>query len=214
MVAAVLGAVGEEARGTGRDNDSRDLSVPLAGGLVDDVKDLFKSLVGRRYLRSSSKSAKVANSAYPFYEELVGISTFSEVPLSLITMYNIFLRRLPVSPIISSGPQWSAVPRRNLDTSLLRKGVGLGVYVVLIFHLFCHQWDKKNHTWKVAEQLLPLAVEAGVEEEQPLSSVLSFAGYVGIDWGEKGADSDKFTLHKQRFALNGGFVGLLEGSLQ
>ncbi|XP_042226882.1 acid ceramidase-like isoform X2 [Homarus americanus] len=167
---------------------------PKLVALVDDVKDLFKSLVGEKIFEIIFKNlAKVATTLpYPFYEELVGISTFSEVPLSLITMYNIFYEAFTLcTSIISQDPSGQLFHGRNLDT-----GVFLG-------------WDKKNHTWKVAEQLRPLAVE--LEWRKNGTAVfrsLSFAGYVGILTGVK---KDKFTLSiNKRFALNGGFVGLLE----
>nr|XP_053635847.1 acid ceramidase-like [Cherax quadricarinatus] len=167
---------------------------PLLVDLVDDVKMLITSLVGERVFEIIFNSlSKVATTLpYPFYEELVGISAFSELPLSIVTLYNIFYEALTLcTSIIAQDPNGQLYHGRNLDT-----GVFLG-------------WDKKNHTWKVAEKLKPLTVELDWKKNgSTLFRSVSFAGYVGVLTAVK---QDKFTFSlDKRFALNGGFMGLLE----
>ncbi|XP_069167810.1 acid ceramidase isoform X2 [Procambarus clarkii] len=167
---------------------------PQLVALIDDVKDLIKSVVGETIFKIIMNNlSKVATTLpYPFYEELVGISTFSELPLSTITMYNIFYEAFTLcTSIIAQDPSGYLYHGRNLDT-----GVFLG-------------WDKKNHTWKVAEKLKPLTVQLNWKKNgTTLFRSLSFAGYVGVLTAVK---EDKFTFSlDKRFALNGGFMGLLE----
>ncbi|KAK8719375.1 hypothetical protein OTU49_014074 [Cherax quadricarinatus] len=139
---------------------------PLLVDLVDDVKMLITSLVGERVFEIIFNSlSKVATTLpYPFYEELVGISAFSELPLSIVTLYNIFYEALTLcTSIIAQDPNGQLYHGRNLDT-----GVFLG-------------WDKKNHTWKVAEKLKPLTVELDWKKNgSTLFRSVSFAGYVGV----------------------------------
>lgn len=162
--------------------------------LVDDVKELIHSIVGEKIFNTiMSNLPKVATSLpYPFYEEMVGIATFSGMPLSLVTLYNIFYEAFTLcTSIIAQDPEGHLYHGRNLDT-----GVFLG-------------WDAKNHTWKVAEKLRPLTVQLDWKKNgTTLFRSVNFAGYVGVLTAVK---KDKFTFSlDKRFALNGGYMGLLE----
>lgn len=167
---------------------------PKIVAMVDDVKNLIRSVVSEKLYEILIKNLdKVATTLpYPFYEEMVGISALSGLPLSLVTMYNIFYEAFTLcTSIIAQDPSGYLYHGRNLDTGLF-----LG-------------WDRKNHTWRVAEQLRPLTVQLEWKKNgTTLFHSISFAGYVGVLTAIK---KDRFTLSvDKRFALNGGFMGLLE----
>lgn len=66
---------------------------------------------------------------YPFYEEMVGIATFSGMPLSLVTLYNIFYEAFTLcTSIIAQDPEGHLYHGRNLDT---------GVFLGLVFLCLC-----------------------------------------------------------------------------
>ncbi|XP_063873355.1 LOW QUALITY PROTEIN: acid ceramidase-like [Scylla paramamosain] len=165
--------------------------------LIDDVTQLVKKLFGERVLQFllSSLSEVTSTLPEPYKEEIEGISSASGLPVSTVTLYNIFYEIFTFcTSLVVQDPAGHLYHARNLDT-----GVFLG-------------WDAHNHTWKVAELLRPLTVRL----QWTLGGVtvfesLSFAGYIGVLTAVK-KDNFTFSLNK-RFALNGGFIGLLEWML-
>lgn len=162
--------------------------------LVDDVKELLESLAGEKIFTTLMKNldSLAATLPYPYYEEIVGIAGYSNLPPSVITLYNVFYEVFTLcTSILAQDPDGNIVHGRNLDT-----GVFLG-------------WDKKNKTWKVAELLHPLTVHLQFKKEgKVIFESTSFAGYVGILTAVR-KDSFSLSLNK-RFSWNGGFMGLLE----
>ncbi|XP_066947618.1 acid ceramidase-like isoform X5 [Macrobrachium rosenbergii] len=134
--------------------------------LVDDVKELLESLAGEKIFTTLMKNldSLAATLPYPYYEEIVGIAGYSNLPPSVITLYNVFYEVFTLcTSILAQDPDGNIVHGRNLDT-----GVFLG-------------WDKKNKTWKVAELLHPLTVHLQFKKEgKVIFESTSFAGYVGI----------------------------------
>ncbi|KAK8400320.1 hypothetical protein O3P69_003192 [Scylla paramamosain] len=165
--------------------------------LIDDVTQLVQKLFGERVLQFllSSLSEVTSTLPEPYKEEIEGISSASGLPVSTVTLYNIFYEIFTFcTSLVVQDPSGHLYHARNLDT-----GVFLG-------------WDAHNHTWKVAELLRPLTVRL----QWTLGGVtvfesLSFAGYIGVLTAVK-KDNFTFSLNK-RFALNGGFIGLLEWML-
>ncbi|XP_068210078.1 acid ceramidase-like [Palaemon carinicauda] len=162
--------------------------------LIDDVTDLMESLAGKKIFSTIMKNldSLAATLPYPYYEEIIGIAGYSNLPPSVITMYNVFYEVFTLcTSIVAQDADGNIFHGRNLDTGLF-----LG-------------WDKKNKTWKVAELLHPLTVNLQFEKEgKIIFESTSFVGYVGILTAvQKGSFS--LSLNK-RFSWNGGFMGLLE----
>lgn len=162
--------------------------------LIDDVKDLMESITGKKIFDTIMKGLDLltATLPYPYYEEIVGIAGYSNLPPSAIVLYNVFYEIFTLcTSIVAQDPSGNIIHARNLDTGLF-----LG-------------WDTKNKTWRVAELLHPLTVQLQFKKDGVIIfESTSFAGYVGILTAVR---KEKFSLSvDKRFSLNGGFMGLLE----
>lgn len=186
------------------DRQPRDRWTPLVQdkgiqmeALIDHVTQLVQKLFGERVLQFllGSLSEVTSTLPEPYKEEIEGISAASGLPVSKVTLYNIFYELFTFcTSLVIQDPAGHLYHARNLDT-----GVFLG-------------WDAHNHTWKVAELLRPLTVQLQwTQDGATVFESLSFAGYIGVLTGVK-KDNFTFSLNK-RFALNGGFIGVLEWML-
>ncbi|KAK7070431.1 N-acylsphingosine amidohydrolase (acid ceramidase) [Halocaridina rubra] len=167
---------------------------PMLHALVEDVKDLLLSVVGEKIFKFLMNCLDKLGTTlpYPYYEEVVGIGAYSNLPTSTVVLYNIFYEAFTLcTSIVAQDPNGHVYHARTLDTGLF-----LG-------------WDRKNKTWKVAELLHPLTVQLNFTKNGvTIFQSTSFAGYVGVLTGVR---KDKFSLSvDKRFSLNGGMVGLLE----
>jgi len=128
----------------------------------------------------------------PYLSEIKGIAKATGMPLGEIVLYNVFYEIFSVcTSIVSSDPQGNLVHARNLDFGLL-----MG-------------WDHKTHDWQTFEALRPLIINVRwMKGGKEVFRSNQFAGYIGIYNGLK---KDKFTITmNERFATNGGFVGIFE----
>ncbi|XP_076067426.1 acid ceramidase-like [Oratosquilla oratoria] len=162
--------------------------------LIADVRSLMKILMGEKVFNIINSSLpKLAETLpSPFYEEMHSISSATDLPLSEVTLYNIFYEVFTLcTSIVAQDKHGRMYHGRNLD-----------------FGLFMG-WDLKNHTWRVAELLKPLVIHLDWQRaNKTVFQSVNYAGFVGVLTGVK---KDKFTFSlDERFGFNGGFVGLLE----
>ncbi|XP_050714635.1 acid ceramidase-like isoform X2 [Eriocheir sinensis] len=167
---------------------------PQVVALIDDMSELVKKVAGERIFNFllSSLTAVTDSLPQPYKEEIEGIASATGLPVSTVTLYNIFYEAFTLcTSLVIQDQSGHLYHARNLDT-----GVFLG-------------WDARNHSWTVAELLKPMAVRLRwTKNNATVFESLSFSGYVGVLTAVK-KDAFTFSLNK-RFALNGGFLGLLE----
>ncbi|XP_053657432.2 acid ceramidase isoform X1 [Cherax quadricarinatus] len=163
-------------------------------GLIDDVRNLTISLLGEKLFSIINNNLdKIASTLpYPYNEEMAGIAKATGLPLSEVTLYNIFYEVFTFcTSIIVQDTSGNLYHGRNLDFGLL-----MG-------------WDPKRHAWRVSELLKPLVVQLQWYKAGKLVyTSVNYAGYIGILTGVK---KGQFTFSlDERFGFNGGYVGLLE----
>lgn len=128
----------------------------------------------------------------PYNEEIIGIANATGINLGEVVLYNIFYEIFTLcTSIVGEDANGNMLHGRNLDFGLF-----LG-------------WDIKNDTWKLSELLRPLIinienVKGGVVQYK----TVSFVGFVGLITGVR-PNGLSMSLN-ERFALEGGFVGLIE----
>lgn len=162
--------------------------------LVAHVRNLTKLVLGDRVFQIIIDHLDELSTTLPspYREEMVGISRVSGLPVSEVTLYNIFYEVFTFcTSIIVQDSTGRLYHGRNLDFGLF-----LG-------------WNPKEHTWQVAELLKPMVVQLEWRRSgELLYQSVSYTGYVGVLTAVK---KDKFTFSlDERFSLEGGFVGLLE----
>ncbi|XP_069167788.1 acid ceramidase isoform X1 [Procambarus clarkii] len=162
--------------------------------LIGHVKNLTISLLGMKVFNIINNNLEKISTTlpYPYNEEVIGIAKAVDLPVSEITLYNIFYEIFTLcTSIIVQDTSGNIYHGRNLD-----------------FGLFMG-WDPKEHTWEVAELLKHLVVQLEWQKEKAIAyKSISFVGYIGVITGVK---KDHFTFSlDERFSLNGGFIGLLE----
>ncbi|XP_045137746.1 acid ceramidase-like isoform X1 [Portunus trituberculatus] len=162
--------------------------------LVGHVRNLTRMVLGDRVFQIVIDHLEELSSTLPspYREEMVGISQVSGLPVSEVTLYNIFYEVFTFcTSIIVQDSTGRLYHGRNLDFGLF-----LG-------------WNPKEHTWQVAELLKPMVVQLEWRRGgELLYQSVSYAGYVGVLTAVK---KDKFTFSlDERFSLDGGFMGLLE----
>ncbi|XP_076064702.1 acid ceramidase-like [Oratosquilla oratoria] len=148
--------------------------------------DKVYSIIDRNLLKVA------ASLPSPYREEIQGIAKYSDLPVSYITLYNIFYEAVSLcTSIVTQSKDGRIYLGRNLDT-----GVFLG-------------WDSKNTTWRVSEMLRPLTVQLEWRKENAtVFKSINFAGFIGVLTAMK---ENNFSLSvNRRFAVDGGFMGLLE----
>jgi acid ceramidase len=128
----------------------------------------------------------------PYSDELKGISEATGIPLGEIVIYNIFYEIFTVcTSIVAQDPNGKIYHARNLDFGLF-----LG-------------WDHVTHNWAVSQKLRKMVININwLKNNRLVYKSNNFAGFVGIYNGLK---PNAFTLTaNERFALKGGYVGILE----
>ncbi|XP_065058054.1 acid ceramidase-like [Rhopilema esculentum] len=154
----------------------------------------IKKLVSAKVLEIIDKSleAIVFRLPQPYRDEIIGISTATEIELGEVVLYNIFYEIFTVcTSIVGQDKDGKLYHARNLD-----------------FGLFMG-WDMKNNTWAISELLRPLIFNVLYQKQgKVVYKAVHFLGYVGIITGIK---PGVFTLTvNERFALDGGYIGLIE----
>ncbi|XP_071541324.1 acid ceramidase-like [Panulirus ornatus] len=162
--------------------------------LIDDVRNLTISLLGQKVFSFINNNLeKIASSLpQPYFGEIKGIAKATGLPVSEVTLYNIFYEVFTFcTSIIAQDTSGNIYHGRNLD-----------------FGLFMG-WDPKKHSWRVAELLKPLIVHLGwIKGGKLVYESVNYAGYVGILTAVK---KNQFTFSlDERFGLNGGYIGILE----
>jgi len=128
----------------------------------------------------------------PFGDEIRGVAQASEMPLADVFLYNIFYEIFTLcTSIVGQDDHGKIYHARNLDFGLF---VG---------------WDIKNDTWLLSEYLRPLIVNLNFSQGGEVQyRATSFLGFVGLITGVKPGHFS-FSMN-ERFATNGGYVGLFE----
>lgn len=128
----------------------------------------------------------------PFNEEIIGIANATGINLGEIVLYNIFYEIFTLcTSIVGEDANGNMLHGRNLDFGLF-----LG-------------WDIKNDTWAVSELLRPLIINIdNMKGGKVQYKTVTFVGFVGLITGVRPGGLS-MSLN-ERFALEGGFVGLFE----
>lgn len=164
--------------------------------LVDFIKDFiveispeFKKLVE---IVDNDMGAIAYTLPDPFGKEIIGISNATGINLGEIVLYNIFYEIFTLcTSIVGEDQNGNMIHGRNLDFGLF-----LG-------------WDIQKDTWKLSELLRPLIINIdNMKDGKVLYKTVNFVGFVGLITGVRpGVLSMSLN---ERFALEGGFVGLFE----
>jgi len=128
----------------------------------------------------------------PYGDEIRGVADAANMLLGEAVLYNVFYEIFTAcTSIVGQDKNGKLFHGRNLD-----------------FGLFMG-WDNKQNTWAVTEKLRPLMVNVDYQSGgKTVFKGVHFIGYVGILTAMK---PSVFTLTmNERFALNGGYVGLIE----
>lgn len=128
----------------------------------------------------------------PYSGEVKGVAKASGLPLGEAILYNIFYEIFSAcTSIVGEDESGKLYHARNLDFGLL-----MG-------------WDNQNDTWAVTERLRRMMINVDYQSNgKTVFSAVHFAGYVGILTAVK---QNAFTMTmNERFALDGGYVGILE----
>lgn len=128
----------------------------------------------------------------PYNGEIIGIANATGINLGEIVLYNIFYEIFTLcTSIVGEDANGNMLHGRNLD-----------------FGLFTG-WDIKNDTWKVSELLRPLIINIDNMKDGKLAyKTVTFVGFVGLITAVRpGVVSMSLN---ERFALEGGYVGIIE----
>mmetsp|Transcript_32027 Transcript_32027/g.80360 ORF Transcript_32027/g.80360 Transcript_32027/m.80360 type:complete len:403 (-) Transcript_32027:134-1342(-) len=128
----------------------------------------------------------------PYGDEIKGIAQATGIPLGEIVTYNVFYELFTVcTSIVAEGQDGTIYHARNLD---------FGLFMGYNFTTF---------QWKLTTQLRPLLMNVDFQRNgTTVFKATQFLGYVGILTGMK---PNAFTMTiNDRFALDGGFVGITE----
>ncbi|MPD05763.1 Acid ceramidase [Portunus trituberculatus] len=98
--------------------------------LIDDVTQLVQKLFGERVLQFllSSLSEVTSTLPEPYKEEIEGISSATGLPVSTVTLYNIFYEIFTFcTSLVVQDPAGHLYHARNLDTGVLLGLVSFGL---------------------------------------------------------------------------------------
>jgi len=161
---------------------------PLYSNIIKDVISTAENelpWVFTRLIKYLSKNYFINIPQYlgEYGLEMIGISHYSNIPLYDIVMYNIFYELFSLCTSIIIKTDDTIIHARNLDFGVMMNGIVPLLKKITIYIDFV----KNNNTIYRAH---------------------TFAGYVGIFTGMK---PYKYSITiNQRFALNGGFMGIFE----
>ncbi|KRX52741.1 Acid ceramidase, partial [Trichinella sp. T9] len=166
--------------------------------LTEAVRNLTRPVLNGRFTIFIQKffGKWIEKLPHPYREEIIGIAQIVNVPVGEIVLYNVFYEVFTLcTSIVAEDANGNMYAARNLDFGML-----LG-------------WDSIHHDWTMTEILRKLVINIEWKRDgKLLYKSAGFAGFIGVLTAVK---PGKFTVSiNERFAKNGGFIGLLEWILK